>query len=564
MNSSTQEMVPSIDGRDLSISAPIAGIIQRITVPPPSLFPMPAYLLGSGCGTIDLLTLRGVHLLQTAEIVIYDALVDSSILTLLAPDCEPIYVGKRGGIPSLKQPEIDRILVEACQRKSRVVRLKTGDPFIFGRTTSEIQALRSAGIAYEVIPGISSAIAAPLFASIPLTDLVLSKSFTVFSAHDVEILDWQTFARLDTLVILMGAKTLPDIIQLLVRQGKSTRSAIAIIRAAGQPDQQIWTGTMGNILQLTKGESLSPCIIVIGEVVRLREFLMPIVDAENLDPDSSSENPNSGGLGALPETNRPLAHHTILVTRSAEQSATFTNLLTDRGATVIEMPTLEITPPSSWEGLDTAIAQIQIYDWLILTSANAVEYFFDRFATLNYDLRSLAGIKIAVVGKKTAQFLKKRGFNPDFTPPDFVADSLIEHFPDSLTQSKILFPRVESGGREVLVQAFTAAGAIVTEVAAYQSGCPTEPDATAIAALQSQQITIVTFASSKTVKHFYRLLEQSFGTTALDRLTGIQVASIGPQTSKTCQELLGRVDMEATEYTLEGLVDAICLGTASR
>jgi uroporphyrinogen-III synthase len=178
-------------------------------------------------------------------------------------------------------------------------------------------------------------------------------------------------------------------------------------------------------------------------------------------------------------------------------------------------------------------------------------------------------LKIAVVGKKTAQVLKKRGFNPDFTPPHFVADSLIEQFPealnpDALNNAQILFPRVESGGREVLVQAFTAAGAIVTEVAAYQSGCPTEPDATAIAAIASQQVTIVTFASSKTVKHFYRLLEQSFGETAVDRLTGMQVASIGPQTSKTCQELLGRVDMEATEYTLEGLVEAICLGTASR
>ncbi len=549
-------------GRTSSIAATIAGIILSITVPSP-LFLMPAYLLGSGCGTIDLLTLRGVHLLQTAEIVIYDALVDPSILTVLSPDCEQIYVGKRGGVPSLKQPDIDRILVEACERKSRVVRLKTGDPFVFGRTTSEIQALRSAGIAYEVIPGISSAIAAPLLASIPLTDLVLSKSFTVFSAHEPETLDWQTLARLDTLVILMGGKTLPEIIQLLVRQGKSTRSAIAIIRAAGQPEQQIWTGTLGNILQLTKGESLSPCIIVIGEVVRLREFLMPSnnINPASLEETNPSEAPRIGGLGAFPDSEFPLAHHTILVTRSAEQSATFTNLLTDRGATVIEMPTLEITPPSTWEGLDRAISQIQTYDWLILTSANAVDYFFDRFATLNYDVRSLASLKIAVVGKKTAQFLKKRGFNPDFTPPDFVADSLIDHFPDSLTHAKILFPRVESGGREVLVQAFTAAGAIVTEVAAYQSRCPTEPDATAIAAIQSQQITIVTFASSKTVKHFYQLLEQSFGTTALDRLTGIQVASIGPQTSKTCQELLGRVDMEATEYTLEGLVEAICLGT---
>jgi uroporphyrinogen III methyltransferase / synthase len=536
---------------------------------------MPAYLLGSGCGTIDLLTVRGLHLLQMAEIVIYDALVDPSILTILRPDCERIYVGKRGGVSSLKQLEIDRILVEACERKSRVVRLKTGDPFIFGRTTSEIQALRAAGISYEVIPGISSAIAAPLFASIPLTDLALSKSFTVFSAHDPDLLDWQTLARLDTLVILMGATALPVIIQLLVRQGKSTGSAIAIIRAAGQPEQQIWTGTLGTILQLTKGESLSPCIIVIGEVVRLREFLMTISppNAVNLDQNYLSEASRIGRLGALPdaspEADRPLANHTILVTRSADQSATFTDLLTDRGATVIEMPTLEITPPSTWNGLDIAISQIQLYDWLILTSANAVDYFFDRFATLNYDVRSIAGLKIAVVGKKTAQFLKKRGFNPDFTPPDFVADSLIEHFPDALNPDalnnvKILFPRVESGGREVLVQAFTAAGAIVTEVAAYQSGCPTEPDATAIAAIQSQQITIVTFASSKTVKHFYRLLKQSFGETALDRLTGMRVASIGPQTSKTCQELLGRVDMEATEYTLEGLVEAICLGTASR
>ncbi len=535
---------------------------------------MPAYLLGSGCGTIDLLTVRGFHLLQTAEIVIYDALVDPSMLTILPPDCERIYVGKRGGVPSLKQPDIDRILVEACGRKSRVVRLKTGDPFIFGRTTSEIQALRSAGIAYEVIPGISSAIAAPLFASIPLTDLALSKSFTVFSAHDPDLLDWQTLARLDTLVILMGATALPEIIQLLVRQGKSTGSAIAIIRAAGQPEQQIWTGTLGNILQLTKGESLSPCIIVIGEVVRLREFLMPInsPNAVNLDEIYPSEAPRIGGLRAvpeavpeaIPEADPPLADQTILVTRSADQSPTFTTLLTDRGATVIEMPTLEITSPSTWDGLDMAISQIQRYDWLILTSANAVDYFFDRFATLNHDVRSIAGLKIAVVGKKTAQFLKKRGFNPDFTPSEFVADSLIEQFPDALTQAQILFPRVESGGREVLVQAFTAAGAIVTEVAAYQSGCPTEPDATAIAAIASQQITILTFASSKTVKHFYRLLEQSFGETALDKLAGMQVASIGPQTSKTCQELLGRVDMEATEYTLEGLVEAICVGTVSR
>ena len=526
---------------------------------------MSVSFVGSGCGTIDLLTVRGFHLLQTAEIVIYDALVDASILTVLSPDCERIYVGKRGGIPSLKQPEIDRILVEAARRKTHVVRLKTGDPFIFGRTTSEIQALREAGIEYELVPGISSAIAAPLFASIPLTDLALSKSFTVLSAHDPEILDWQTLARLDTLVILMGAKTLPDIVQLLVRQGKSTNSAIAIIRSAGQPEEQIWTGTLGSITHLTKGESLSPCIIVIGEVVRLREFLMPVVKTvvepvikpvvetviepivETVTKTVASNSPS----------HLPLQHQTILVTRSADQSPTFTTLLTDRGATVIEMPTLEITPPSTWDGLDHAIAHIKTYDWIILTSANAVDYFFDRFSTLNQDVRSIAGLNIAVVGKKTAQFLKKRGFNPDFTPPTFVADSLFEHFPTPVEGLRILFPRVESGGREVLVQSFTSAGAIVTEVATYQSACPTIADEQAINALQNNHITLLTFASSKTVKHFCQLLERTLGETWLESLKGITVASIGPQTSKTCEELLGRIDCEAIEYTLEGLVEAI-------
>ncbi len=510
---------------------------------------MSVSFVGSGCGTLDFFTVRGYHLLQIAEIVIYDALVDASILTILSSDCERIYVGKRGGIPSLKQPEIDRILVEAALRKTHVVRLKTGDPFIFGRTTSEIQALREAGIAYELIPGISSAIAAPLFASIPLTDLALSKSFTVLSAHDPEILDWQTFARLDTLVILMGAKALPEIIQLLVRQGKSTSTAIAIIRSAGQPEQQIWTGTLGNIIQLTKGESLSPCIIVIGEVVRLREFLSPMINAIDHPVVKPIANP------VAPNTS--LRHQTILVTRSADQSPTFTSLLSDRGATVIEMPTLEITPPSTWDELDWAIVNIKTYDWIILTSANAVDYFFDRFSTLNQDVRSIANVSIAVVGKKTAQFLKKRGFNPDFTPPTFVADSLIQHFPTSPKGLNILFPRVESGGREVLVQSFTAAGAIVTEVAAYQSGCPKIADEQAINALKNKHITLLTFASSKTVKHFCQLLEMTLGETWLESLEGIPVASIGPQTSKTCEEWLGRMDCEAAEYTLEGLADAI-------
>jgi uroporphyrinogen-III synthase len=252
-----------------------------------------------------------------------------------------------------------------------------------------------------------------------------------------------------------------------------------------------------------------------------------------------------------------LAHKTILVTRSLSQSSEFTTRLQAQGATIIEMPALEILPPSSWEDLDQAIAQVQSYDWLILTSANAVNYFTDRLLERGKDYRDLQGIKVAVVGEKTAQSLQQRGLRPDYIPPNFVADSLLEQFPADPAQLRILFPRVESGGREVLVKELTDRGAIVTEVAAYQSGCPQVADPIALAALENGKINIITFASSKTVKHFYQLLEQSFGEQWLTILDTVLIASIGPQTSLTCRKLLGRVDIEAEEYTLPGLTTAI-------
>lgn len=233
------------------------------------------YIVGAGCGTADYLTLRAYQLLQQAEVLVYDALVDPEIVAMVPDTCEQCFVGKRGGQSSINQAEIDRLLVQYCQQGKQVVRLKTGDPFIFGRTTSEIQALKAANCRFEVIPGISSILAAPLFAAIPLTDLVLSKAFTVMSGHDLDNLDWVTLAAVDTLVILMGGRTLPDIIDRLLTHDKLPQSAIAIIQWAGQPQQKIWTGTLANILFQTKGEQLSPCVIVIGEVVKLREFLQP-------------------------------------------------------------------------------------------------------------------------------------------------------------------------------------------------------------------------------------------------------------------------------------------------
>jgi uroporphyrinogen III methyltransferase / synthase len=251
--------------------------------------------------------------------------------------------------------------------------------------------------------------------------------------------------------------------------------------------------------------------------------------------------------------NQPLNGKTIVVTRAAGQSSQFTQLLQQQGATVIEMPALEIGAPSSWEELDGTIAQLSQFDWLILTSSNAVDYFFDRLRAQGKDARSLAGVKVAVVGKKTAAILKQNGIQPDYVPPEFVADSLIEQFPETdLAGLKILFPRVESGGREVLVKELGAKGAIVTEVAAYQSVCVQEISSEVLSRLP--EVDVITFASSKTAKCACQLLEASRGK-GWDR--GICIASIGPQTSATCEECLGRVDVEAEEYTLEGLTQAI-------
>jgi uroporphyrinogen-III synthase len=246
----------------------------------------------------------------------------------------------------------------------------------------------------------------------------------------------------------------------------------------------------------------------------------------------------------------------ILVTRAMEQSSRFVDLLTQVGFAVVEMPALEIRPPSTWAPLDAEIARLVHFDWLVLTSANAVNYFLARVAHWQATA-DLAHLKLAVVGQKTAAVLKQHGWSPDYVPPDYLADALVAHFPVPVEGLKLLFPRVESGGRDVLVQAMTAAGAAVTEVPAYESGCPQQADPAAIAALRQSRVQAITFSSSKTVRHGCHLLEKGLGATWREYLVGVAIASIGPQTSATCHELLGRVDIEASEYTLEGLTQAI-------
>jgi uroporphyrinogen III methyltransferase / synthase len=514
------------------------------------------YILGAGLGAVDFLTVAGQAILSIAEVLIYDALIDPKLLTLTPKTCIHLWVGKRGQQSSTPQSEINQLLVNYCQQGKQVVRLKSGDPGLFGRVASEVQALRAADCQYEAWPGLSSAIAAPLLAGIPLTDPSLSRSVTIVSAHDSTALDWELMARSETLVVLMGGRSLPTLVQSLQAHGKPAHTPIAIIKWGGCPQQQVWVGTLETILHQTQGERLSPTVMVIGSVVQLRDTLaFPTVTA------CQPSTPMINNVPMHPQASLPLAGRTILVTRSATQAPVFRQSLEAQGATVLEMAALEIGPPSSWDALDGAIAQLQTFDWLLLTSANGVDYFFERLMAQGKDARDLAGVKIAVVGRKTATSLEARGLTPDFIPPNYIADALVEHFPDRahLCNQRCLFPRVESGGREVLVQQLTAQGAIVVEVPAYQSQCPTNLDPQILAALQAQQIDIITFASSKTVEYFWQLLHQSPHAN-LDWakiLKPTQLASIGPQTSKTCEALLGRVDVEAQEYTLDGLVQRI-------
>lgn len=493
------------------------------------------FLLGAGLGGRDLLTVRGLELLQQADVVLIDDLVDPQLLAELSPQAQVIPVGKRAAQERMTQDQINHALIYYGQQDQQVVRLKTGDPLIFGRAAEEVRALQAAGCPFEIIPGLSSALTGPLLAGIPLTDKTLSRCFGVLTGHDLEALPWGALAQLDTLVILMGGRQLEPIAQRVIEHGRSPDTPMAVIYGAGQATQRTWTGTLGGLPQHLAEVSLAPAVIVIGAVVNLQDLFL-------------------SDQARLPQP-QPLAGKTLLVTRAETQSASFSDLLKAEGARVIELPTLVITAPSSWQALDQAIQELSRFDWLILTSANAVTSFCQRLAQHHLDSRALASVQIAVVGAKTAEFLSHYGLIPDLIPEEFIADRLLQVFPHRQGQ-RVLFPRVESGGREVLVRGLRAEGAEVIEVAAYQSVCPAQADPQVIQQLRSQTIDVLTFASSKTVQYFCQLLSHA----DLDPVTvaqSTQIAAIGPKTAETCTAMLGRVDIMPEHYTLEDLVQAI-------
>ncbi len=490
------------------------------------------YLVGAGPGDPGLITLKGVQALRRAEVVIYDYLANPRLLSFAPPQAEKIYVGKKGGHHTLSQEGINRLLVEKALAGQVVVRLKGGDPFVFGRGGEEIEALLEYDIPFEVVPGVTSALAVPAYAGIPVTHRHYTSTLALVTGHEAEgkkdsAIDWEALSRIGTLIFLMGMKNLPRICENLKRQGRSPETPVAVIQWGTTPRQKVAQGTLSDISERVKAAGLSaPAIILVGEVVKLRERFRWFED-------------------------RPLFGKRILVTRTREQASKLSERLEELGAEVLEIPTIKIVPPESFEELDQAIREIEGFDWLIFTSQNAVRYFGERLYAAGKDARALSKAKIAAIGTATAESLKEIGLSADLIPREFRAEGLIEAFlGEDLKGRRILLPRAAEA-REILPEKLRERGAEVRVVTAYRTILPEESREALIAALE-EGVDVVTFTSSSTARNFFRLLD---GREEL--LRKVTLASIGPITSETLRQLGHAPGIEAREYTIAGLIEAI-------
>jgi len=494
------------------------------------------FLIGAGPGDPGLVTVKGTECIRTADVVVYDYLASPALLKYAKMDAEIIYVGKRGGAHTMPQEEINALLIRKAASGRIVARLKGGDPFIFGRGGEEAEVLVEAGIPFEVVPGVTSAIAAPAYAGIPLTHRKFTSTVAFITGHedpnkDTSSIDWGAIARgIGTIVFLMGIKNLPEIADRLIHHGKAPDTPVALVRWGTTPSQITVTGTLETIAGDAAHAGIkAPAIIVVGDVVRLRSSLRWFED-------------------------RPLFGKRIVVTRAREQASDLIEALTALGAECLEYPAIQVVPPEDWQPLDKAIASLATYDWLVFTSVNGVAFFFDRLFENGKDIRSLGHIRTACIGPATADRLCKRGIRCDVLPRTYRAESVVEAFKNELIKGKnILLPRA-SEARPVLPVELTKMGARVQEVAVYQTRNVQDHANSLIRQLEDETIDLVTFTSSSTVKNFRSLLPEE---DICDLLKGVVVASIGPITSETAQNLGFEVQVTADTYTIPGLVDAI-------
>ena len=466
--------------------------------------------------------------------VVYDRLVDQRLLDKARQNAELVFVGKGPGERAMEQEEINSYLAKRALEGKVVARLKGGDPFVFGRGGEEVQALALAGVPFEVVPGVTSAVAAPAYAGIPLTHRELASCFTVVSgsedpSKEDSSIHWDALARAGgTLVILMGWATLGRITETLMNEGMEPSTPAALIRWGTEPSQCTVTGSLDDIVQKGQEAGLNPPVVaVIGRVVELRQKVRWF-------------------------DNRPLFGKRILVTRSRTQASVLSEMLAEEGAEPVEIPAIEFSPVDDYSDLDQAIRSLDTYRWVIFTSANGVESLFDRIQALELDSRIFSRVKVGAIGPATSAALSKRGIKADFVPAQFISESIVQAMEKlDIKDARVLLPRADIG-RDKLAEGLARLGARVERLPVYRTVLPESSRRRARESLQSGDIDLVTFTSSSTVTNLLEILD---GDRSL--VNRASVACIGPITASTAQKKGLRVDVVAREYTIPGLVRAL-------
>ena len=492
------------------------------------------YLIGAGPGDPGLITVKGLSLLQRADVVVHDRLVDSRLLEQAGPGAELVYVGKGPGAAGHGAGGINDLLVGRASQGKAVARLKGGDPFVFGRGGEEALALAKAGVPFEVVPGVTSAVAAPAYAGIPVTHRGLASCFTVVSGSEdpskqEASVDWARLAKTGgTLVVLMGWSSLEPITEALARGGMDRDTPAALVQWGTEPYQRSVTGALGNILTLAGEAGLAPPVAMIfGPVVELRRDIQWF-------------------------ERQPLFGKRIIVTRSRSQASVLSHMLAEAGAHAIELPTIRTVPPEDYSELDSAIRSLSGYDWAVLTSANGVDALFGRMSALGLDSRALGSVRVAAIGPATAQALARYGIRADLVPGRYVAESVVAEMERrGVEGARVLLARADIG-RRTLAEGLSGLGATVDDVTAYRTVAPEASRRRAAELLSEDPPDLITFTSSSTVTNLLALLD---GDTSLVR--EVPSACIGPITAGAARERGLRVEIEAREYTVPGLVRAI-------
>jgi uroporphyrinogen III methyltransferase / synthase len=491
------------------------------------------YLVGAGPGDPGLLTLKGKECIEAADVLVYDYLCNPVHLRYAKPGTERIYVGKKAGDHTTPQEEINKLIVKLTKEGKTVTRLKGGDPVLFGRGAEEAAELYEAGVKFEIVPGITSAIAGPAYAGIPVTHRAHASQLTIFTGHEDPTkpetsLNYAKLAQADgTKVFLMGVERIEEITQQFLKHGAKPETPVALVRWATHSHQQTLIGTLADIAAKVKAAGFkAPAVAIIGDVVTERSQLNWFED-------------------------RPLFGKKIVVTRTRQQAGVLSKKLSQLGADVIELPTIRTEPATDQKAFGELVNECHTYDWIIFTSPNGVDAFFTMFDKLFNDARCIGGVRIACIGPGTAEKLKARFLAVDLMPEkNFVAEGLVKAFKDhqAMENVKVLWVRAEET-REVIANELTGMGAIVDEAIAYRTVAETEDNLEALARLKAEGADMITFTSASTVEHFLNLK------VALPE--GIKIASIGPVTSAAIKEHGLNVDVEAKENHIPGLAAAV-------